>query len=128
MHDHEGSRMANFHMIVGSLVVVGFVITLILNVRTAITGAEFSWQRMVSMGSATLLLVQYVLGFSLLGSDGEISGYHYILALAAILPVGFEHAYAGQQATPQDRGKLGALANAVTLVLVLVAYMIGQSN
>ncbi len=120
--------MANVHMIVGSLVVLGYVITLILNVRTAATSAEFSWQKMVSFGSATLLLLQYLLGFSLLGSDGEISAMHYIIALAAILPVGFEHAYASQQPSSKDRGKLAALANVATLVLVLVAYLIGQSN
>jgi heme A synthase len=120
--------MANVHMIVGTLVIVGFVITLILNIRTARAGREYSWQKMVSFGAATLLVLQYMLGFSLLGSDNDVPAFHWLLALSAIIPVGFEHGFASQRPDVVERGKLGALANVVTLVLVLVAYMIGQSN
>ena len=119
--------MSSVHMTIGSLVLIGYLITLVLNLRTARSGAEFSWQKIVSFGAATLLILQYMLGFSLL-SDHEISGFHYLIALAAILPVGFEHGYASQRPTAVERGKMGALANVVTLVLVLVAYMIGEMN
>lgn len=120
--------MTNTHMIIGSLVIVAYLVTLILNVRSAATGREFSWQKMVSFGAATLLLLQYLLGFSLLGEDKSISSWHFLIALSAIIPVGFEHAYASQRPSIVERGKLAALANVVTLVLVLVAYMIGEMN
>ncbi len=120
--------MTNVHMIVGSAVVVAYVIVLALNLRTAATGADFSWQKMVTYVAATLLLIQYTLGFSLLGEGNDISAFHFLLGLAAILPVGMEHGFANQRPTAKDRGKIGALANVATLVLVLAAYLIGQSN
>jgi heme A synthase len=120
--------MTNVHMIVGSLVVLGYLITLVLNIRTAASGNEFSWQKILSFGSATLLVLQYMLGFSLLGDDKDVPAYHFLIALAAIIPVGFEHGYASQRTDVVERGKLAAIANVGTLILVLIAYVIGQSN
>ncbi len=120
--------MTNVHMIVGSAVVVAYVVVLVLNLRTASTGAEFSWQKVVTYVAATLLLIQYTLGFSLLGEGNDISAFHFLLGLAAIPPVGMEHGFANQRPTAKDRGKIGALAIVATLVLVLVAYMIGELN
>jgi heme A synthase len=120
--------MNNIHMIVGTLVIVMYLITFALNIRTARSGKEFSWQKMVSFGAATFLLLQYMLGFSLLGEGNNISAFHYLIALAAIIPVGMEHAYASQRPDAVERGKMAALANLFTIVLVLVAYMIGEMN
>ncbi len=120
--------MTNVHMIVGTAVVVAYVIVLALNLRTATTGSEFAWQKMITYVAATLLLIQYTLGFSLLGNGNDISALHFLLGLAAILPVGMEHGYANQRFAARERGKVGALANVGTLVLVLAAYLIGQSN
>lgn len=120
--------MTNVHMIVGSALVVAYLVVLVLNLRTASTGAEFSWQKIVSFTAATLLVLQYMLGFSLLGEGNDISGFHYLIALVAILPVGMEHGYGSQRPGAKERGKIGALANVATLVLVLVAYMIGEMN
>lgn len=120
--------MTNVHMIVGSAVVVAYLIVLVLNLRTALTGAEFSWQKNVSYAASALLLVQYVLGFSLLGEGNDISAFHFLAALAALLPVGMEHGFANQRPSARDRGKIGALANVATLVLVLVAYLIGEMS
>ena len=120
--------MANVHMIVGTLVIVGFVITLILNIRTARAGREYSWQKMVSFGAATLLVLQYMLGFSLLGSGEDIPARHFIFALLAIIPVGAEHGFANTRADARQRGRYAAIAEVVTLALVLTAYIIGQSN
>jgi hypothetical protein len=120
--------MSNIHMIVGTLVILGYIITLILNARTAATGAEFSWQKIVSFTSATLLLLQYMLGFSLLGEGKDVPAIHFILALGAIIPVGIEHGMGSKKPTAKGRGQIGAMANALTLVVVLITYMIGQNN
>lgn len=120
--------MNTVHMTVGTLVIVGYLVTFILNIRTARSGQEFSWQKIVSFGAATLLLVQYMLGFSLLGEGSDITAFHYLIALAAIIPVGMEHGYASQRPDAVERGKMAALANLFTLVLVLVAYMFGEMN
>lgn len=119
--------MTAVHMTVGTLVLLAYLVTLGLNVRTARSGAEFSWQKIVSFGAATLLIFQYMLGFSLL-SDNDIPAFHYLIALAAIIPVGFEHAYASQRPNATERGRLALLANVATLVLVLIAYMIGETS
>ena len=119
--------MTSVHMTVGTLVIIGYLVTLALNLRAARSGAEFAWQKVVSFGAATLLLLQYMLGFSLL-SDHDIPAFHYLIALVAIIPVGMEHGYGSQRPTATDRGKIGALANVFTLALVLVAYMIGEMN
>lgn len=120
--------MANVHMIVGTLVVLGYALSTILNARLAFTGEGVSWQRQVSFAAATLLLLQWMLGFSLLGEGRNISAIHYVLGLSAILPVGVEHGYAANRERPRQRGLLALAANLVTLVIVLIAYIIGQSN
>lgn len=118
--------MTSIHMTVGSAVIVAYVLVFALNVRTGATGKEFSWQKMVSFGAATILLLQYLLGFSLLGEGKSITSWHFLIALCAIIPVGFEHGYASQRKSPVERGKLSAMANLFTLVVVIVAYLFGE--
>jgi len=69
-----------------------------------------------------------MLGFTLLGQDKEVSGWHFLIALLAILPVGMEHGFGSQRPSVVDRGKIGALANVMTLVIVLIAYIIGETS
>ena len=109
--------MTNVHMIVGSLVVLAYVIVLALNIRAAMGKPMLSFQRPLSMAAAGLFLIQILLGMSLLGEGKDIPAAHYMLALLAIFSVGAERA-----------GRLAAIANVVTLALVLIAYMIGETN
>jgi hypothetical protein len=120
--------MSNVHMVVGTLVIIGFAVSLILNVMSFARGTFFPWQRAVSFGAATLLLLQYMLGFSLLGEGKDIPATHFLIALATVVPVGLEHMYAGTRTDTRQRGLMGAVMNTVALVLVLVAYMIGETN
>ena len=73
------------------------------------------------------IVLQYVLGFSLLGSDHKVTAWHYIVALAAILTVGVEHGMANAQ-PPSGNARLAAAATAGTTLLTIIAYAIGQSN
>src|SRR5690349_17574504 len=118
--------MTSIHMTVGSLVILGYLVTLALNIRSAATGREFSWQKMVSFGAGLLLLLQYMLGFSLLGEGRSITSWHFLIALCAIIPVGSEHGYASQRPSIVERGKLAAMANVFTLVIVITAYLFGE--
>jgi hypothetical protein len=120
--------MTAVHYTVGTLTLVGFLTTLVLNARTATTGNSFTWQRGVSFGASTLLLLQYMLGFSLLGEGKSIPAIHFLLALAAILPVGLEHGYAAQRPNAKARGQWAVIANVLTLILVAIAWQIGTSN
>jgi hypothetical protein len=116
------------HNTVGTLVVLAFLIAIVANLVTASSGRTFRWQLPLAYGAATLLLLQYMLGFSLLGSGEDIPARHFIYALLAIIPVGVEHGFANTRPNPRQRGLYAAIAEAVTLALVLVAYVIGQSN
>lgn len=119
--------MSDIHQTVGTLVLLGFIASLVLN-AVALTGRRFSWSRYVSLGAAGLLLLQVLLGFSLLGEGEDNAASHYILGIVALLSLGFEHGYARSRPTADGRSQWGAIANAVTLVVVLITYLIGQSN
>lgn len=120
--------MTNVHMWIGTLVVVAFVVSAILDVISFINGRTFTWQRMVSYTAATLLLLQYVLGLSLLGSGKSIPAAHFLVALLAIIPVGFQHGYASTRENAKQRSLYSAIANIAAVIIVLIAYMIGQNN
>jgi hypothetical protein len=119
--------MVGFHSTVGTLVLVGYLILVVVNVL-ALRGRQYPWARQLSFFVAGLLVLQYVIGFSLLGSDHDISAAHYILALCALITVGFEHGYANSRETPQERARFATLATAGTFIIVLITYLIGQSN
>lgn len=120
--------MSNVHMIVGTLVIVAYAVTLILNVRLAVSGAETPGRLPFSFASATLLALQYMLGFSVLGSGESVPAVHFLVGLSAVIPVGIEHGLSARQDNARRRGAIGAIANILTLALVVTAYVIGQNN
>ena len=120
--------MSNVHMIVGTLVIIGYVLNVALYALNFARGTAFPWHRVISFGAATLLLLQYMLGFSLLGEGKEIPWTHPIIALATVIPLGAEHMFAGRETNLRRRGMIGMITALATLVLVLIAYMIGESN
>lgn len=120
--------MNAIHNTVGTLVVLAYLVSIVGNLTAAFSGRTFRWQLPLAYSAATLLLLQYMLGFSLLGSGEGVPARHVIVALLAIIPVGAEHGFANTRPEPKQRGLYAAIAEGVTLVLVLVAYIIGQSN
>jgi hypothetical protein len=123
----DGSSMTALHQTVGTLVLLAFLGSLIIN-GLGLTGRTFTWGRYVSVAGSTLLLLQVVLGFSLLGEGEENAAAHYVLAIVSLLSLGLEHGYARSQPTVDARFRWGAIANAITLVLVLITYIVGQTN
>lgn len=120
--------MSTVHMVVGTLVIIAYALTLILNARLALSGAETPGRLPISFGAATMLALQYMLGFSVLGSGESVPAMHFLLGLSAIIPVGIEHGLGAKQNNPRRRGTIGAVTNILTLVLVVTAYIIGQNN
>ncbi|HEY7036464.1 MAG TPA: hypothetical protein VH482_34360 [Thermomicrobiales bacterium] len=118
--------MVTVHETIGTLVVLAYLALTVVNILRA-TGRQIVWARQLSFAAAGLLVVQYLLGFSLLGSDHKITAWHYLFALAAILTVGVEHGMANAQ-PPSGNVRLAAAATAGTTLLTLIAYAIGQSN
>lgn len=120
--------MATVHLIVGSLVILAYLAVLIGYFRGT-QGRPVAWVRQVSMGAAGLLLLQYALGFMLLGSSDDLPNpLHYVIALATVFTVGAEHMVAGQEPDPLKKNRLGLIFSLGTLVLVFVAYAIGEST
>lgn len=119
--------MNQLHFILGSVIVVAFIVVAILNVLRA-TGRNIPVARTISMAAAALLLLQYVIGFLLMGSGFRNSNLHYLIALLAIIPVGIEHGYAASRTSPHQRAVTAAVAAVATVVLILAAYEIGRRN
>lgn len=120
--------MTTAHTIIGTLTLLAFLVALVLNIRTLVTGVAFSWQKIVSFAAAILLLLQYMMGFSLLSSDRSIPVSHYLIALLAIIPVGFEHGYASTRPDARQRTLYTVIANAAAFIIVLIAYLIGETQ
>lgn len=120
--------MVNLHMIIGLATLAAFVLLTIVNGMRAFRGSEMTWARGLSFAAAGLLLIQYVLGFGLLGNDHKMKAVHYILALAAIVPVGAEHMLAAQETDPRKARRLAFFCNVITAALLVVVYAIGERN
>ena len=120
--------MITVHMIVGSIVVLLYLVNFVMYTISFVKGRTITYHRVVSMGAAAFLLLQYMLGFSLLGEGGRIAPLHIVLALSSILPVGAEHMLTAQEKGVRRRGMIGMMATLITFVLVLIAYMLGETN
>lgn len=118
--------MVDLHMTLGVATLAAFVLLTIVNGLRLFRGSEMSWARGLSFAAAGLLLIQYVVGFSLLGSDHSMKPLHYILALVAIVPVGAEHMMAAQETDKHKALRMAFIANIATVALLLVVYSIGE--
>ena len=118
--------MVEVHNVVGTLVVLAYLALAVVNVLR-LTGRDIPWVRPLSFAAASLLLVQYLIGFWLLGSGHDPRASHYVVALLAIVTVGLEHGYAATRVTPRAKATAALVATALTFVLVVVAYAIGSS-
>lgn len=124
----ENQDLANLHMIIGLATLAAFLLLTIVNGLRAFRGSDVTWARGLSFAAAGLLVIQYVIGFGLLSSDHKMKAIHYILALAAIVPVGAEHMMATQESDQQKARRIAFIANLIAVVLIAVAYSIGERN
>lgn len=118
--------MTTFHMIVGSLTVGLFLINTVLYYmemgRETIIGSH----KMIAFAASGLLLLQYVLGFILLSQDRSITWMHYVIALVAILAVGYEHMSTARETDLKKRASGGFIASLVAFILITVAYGVAE--
>ncbi len=124
----EHRDLVNIHMIIGLATLAAFVLLTIVNGMRAFRGSEMSWARGLSFAAAGLLLIQYVIGFGLLSGNHTMKPIHYILALAAIAPVGAEHMLAAQETDVNRARRTALICNLVTVALLVVVYAIGERN
>lgn len=119
--------MVGVHSTVGTLVLVAFLALTVLNVIQLVRKRDFPWAIMVSRTAALLLLLQWALGFNLLVGESSITPFHYLVALASAGTVGLEHGPGSNEPDPAKRRTIALAATAGTTILVLIAYLIGQS-
>lgn len=119
--------MNEVHNIVGTVVVLAFLANFVAHLLVFL-GRPANWLRGASIAAATALLVQYLLGFSLLADGRDNAGSHYVFAFLPLLTIGLEHGYARTRPTARERGLWGTIATAGTFVLVLIAHIIGSAN
>lgn len=116
------------HMIVGSLTLVLFVISAIMYGIEWVRGQVIVRHRIVAFAAATTLLLQYALGFMLLGAGNSIRWTHVLFAMLAILPLGMEHGMAAREPGLRKRAMIGLIASIITIALVFAAYWIGETE
>lgn len=114
------------HMIVGSATLVLFLLNAIMYGIEMVKGQAIGYHRLVSISAATGLLLQYALGFMLLGAGNSIPVWHWLVALVAILPVGMEHGGTANQPNFRKKSMLGLIAASIAFIVVLAAYGIGE--
>ena len=115
-------------MIVGSATLLLFLLHAIMYGIAMVKGQPIGYHRLVSISAATGLLLQYFLGFMLIGDNHNITWIHWTLALVAILPVGLEHGATANQTNFRKKSMLGLFAAILTFIVVLVVYAIGEMN
>lgn len=114
------------HMIIGSATLLLFLLNAIMYGIQLAKGTVVSYHRLVSISAATGLLIQYALGFMLLGGDAEIPWTHWVIALIAMIPVGLEHGMAANETNLRRKATIGLFASVLTFIIVLVAYGIAE--
>lgn len=118
--------MVSVHMIVGSATLLLFLLNTILYGIEMSRGEAISFHRLVSVSAATGLLLQYMLGFLLLGQGHSISVWHWIIALVTIAAVGMEHGMTANLTDFKQKSRMGMIASLLATVLVLAAYGIAE--
>lgn len=117
---------STIHMIVGTITLVLFLINAIMYAFEMSKGRSLPYHRLLSIGAATGLMLQYALGFMLLGAGNSISWLHWGIALIAILPVGMEHMMTANQTNFRKKSMIGLVASAIAFIAVLGAYGIAE--
>jgi hypothetical protein len=83
--------------------------------------------RTVSIVASVILLLQYLVGFLLIGGGAQNSTMHYVLALLMIVPIGLQHASA-QRFSPRTRGVAVLIWALAAAFLSIIAYMTGLAG
>ena len=117
---------STIHMIVGSATLLLFLLNVIMYAIEFTRGQPVSYHKLVSISAATGLLLQYALGFMLLGAGNSIRWTHWVLALVAIIPVGMEHGMTANQTRFRTKSMIGLVASVLAFIVVLAVYAIAE--
>ena len=121
-----GGGMAGIHSMLGGLVVVAFIVLVVVAAIQA-AGGNDRMTRTVSIVASVILLLQYLVGFLLIGSGLQNSATHYVLALLLIVPIGLQHATA-KRFSAKTRGMALLIWSLAAALLAIIVYMTGMAG
>ncbi|MFN8590252.1 MAG: hypothetical protein U0031_02240 [Thermomicrobiales bacterium] len=116
--------LAGIHQLIGGLVVVAFIVVMVLAALQA-AGRSGNATRTFSMVAAGLLVLQYVIGFILVGSGARNQVGHYIIALLILVPVALQHTVM-KRFGPQTVGIATLIWALAAVFLSIIAYLTGM--
>jgi len=111
---------------VGGLVVVAMIVVVVVAAMQA-AGGDGRLTRTVSIAASVILLLQYLIGFLLLGSGFQNSMTHYILALLILVPIGLQHASV-RRLSPRSQGVALIIWALAAAFLSIIVYMTGMQG
>lgn len=120
------SGLAGIHSMVGGLVVVALIVVVVVAAMQA-AGGDGRLTRTVSIAASVILLLQYLIGFLLLGSGFQNSMTHYILALLILVPIGLQHASV-RRLSPRSQGVALIIWALAAAFLSIIVYMTGMQG
>lgn len=120
------SGLAGIHSMVGGLVVVALIVVVIVAGMHA-AGGDGRLVRTVSIAASVILLLQYLIGFLLLGSGLQNSTWHYVLALLILVPIGLQHSSV-RRLSGRTQGVALIIWALAAAFLSIIAYMTGMQG
>ena len=118
--------LVGIHQMLGGLVVAAFIVVVIL-AAIAASGGSARWLRTASFIAAGLLVLQYIVGFALLGGGSRNTNSHYLIALLTIIPVAVQQS-ATKRLADRTRGTTVLIATLAAALLAVFAYLSGETG
>lgn len=118
---------SNIHMWVGTAVLVLYLLVTVLY-AVGIGGQAIPAAKYVSYLASLFLFIQYLLGIGLIASGVFNKWYHYVLAVAVLIPIGLEHGMIRKRFSGREQAVNLTLAAAAATVLIFVTYLVGRAK
>lgn len=117
------SGLVGIHSMLGGVVVVALIVVVVVAAIQA-AGGDGRLTRTVSIAASVILLLQYLIGFLLLGNGSQNSMTHYVLALLILVPIGLQHASV-RRLSPRTQGVALIIWALAAAFLSIITYMTG---
>jgi hypothetical protein len=115
--------LIGIHSMLGGLVVVALIVVVVVAAVQAGSG-DGRLTRTVSIAASVILLLQYLIGFLLLGGGSRNSMTHYILAILILIPIGLQHSSA-RRLSARSQGVAMIIWALAAAFLSIITYMTG---
>ncbi len=120
--------MTNIHNTIGGLLLVAYIAVTIIYALGIGSGRIPAFGKYVSYLASLLLVLQYLIGVGLLAGGRQNQWYHYVLALALLIPIGAEHGFLRRRFTGRQLATNLTAVAAVTTVVILLTYLVGLNR